>query len=75
MKFMVTVTIKNISNDDLKLTLEKIITNDDLNIENILNTVNQKENYNQLLIALEDLSKGSNTFKKLYERVKRIRNA
>jgi len=52
MKFMVTVTIKNISNDDLKLTLEKIITNDDLNIENILNTVNQKENYNQLLIAL-----------------------
>ena len=71
MKFMVTVTIKNISNDDLKLTLEKIITNDDLNIENILNTVNQKENYNQLLIALEDLSKGSNTFKKLYERVKK----
>lgn len=69
MKFMVTITIKNIENDELKSKLEKIINNSDLELENILNTVNIKENYEKLLLALKKLSNKSNTFKKLFERL------
>ena len=70
MKFMVGVTINNLSDDKLKSKLNNIINNEDLEIKNILNTVNQEKNYNQLLIALEDLSEDSKTFKKLFKRVK-----
>ena len=36
MKFMVTITIKNIENDELKSKLKKIINNEELLQENIL---------------------------------------
>ena len=69
MKFMITITIENIENEELKSKLEKIIFNEDLKLENILNTVNIKENYEKLLLALEMLSKKSKTFKNLFERL------
>lgn len=65
MKFMVTITIQNIENEELKSKLEKIIYNEDLELDNILNTANIKENYKKLLLALEILSGKSNTFKKI----------
>lgn len=71
MKFMITVAINNASNENLKSKLNNILNNEDLLIDNILNTVNQQANYDKLLIALEDLSKDSKTFEKLYERVKK----
>ena len=43
MKFMITTTIQNIENDELKFELEKIIFNEYLELENILNTVNIKK--------------------------------
>ena len=70
MKFMITIAINNASNENLKSKLNNILNNEDLFIDNILNTVNQQANYDKLLIALEDLSKDSKTFEKLYERVK-----
>ena len=69
MKFMITITIQNIENEKLKSKLEEIIYNEDLELENILTTVNNKENYEKLLLALEILSEKSNTFKKLLERL------
>ena len=69
MKFMVTITIQNIENEELKSKLERIIYNEDLELDNILNTVNIEENYKKLLLALEMLSGKSNTFKKLFERL------
>ena len=69
MKFMITITIQNIENEELKFELEKIIFNEDLGLENILNTVNIKENYEKLLLALEMLSEKSKTFKNLFERL------
>ena len=69
MKFIVTITIQNIENEELKSKLEKIIYNEDLELENILNTANIKENYEKLLLALKILSEKSNTFKKLFERL------
>ena len=45
MKFMITITIENIENKESKSELEKIICNEDLKLENILNTINVKENY------------------------------
>ena len=69
MKFMVTITIQNIKNEELKSKLEKIIYNEDLELDNILNTVNIEENYEKLLLALEMLSEKSKTFKKLFERL------
>lgn len=71
MKFIVGVTINNITNEKLKTKLSNIINNEDLNIENILNTVNQEENYDKLLIALKDLSEDSKTFKNLLKRVEK----
>ena len=52
MKFMITITIQNIESDELKTKLEKILYNKDLELENILNTVNTKKNYEKLLLAL-----------------------
>ena len=52
MKFMITITIQNIESDELKTKLEKILYNEDLKLENILNTVNTKKNYEKLLLAL-----------------------
>jgi transposase len=69
MKFMVTITIQNIENEELKSKLERIIYNEDLELDKILNTVNIEENYKELLLALEMLSGKSNTFKKLFERL------
>ena len=69
MKFMVTITIQNIENEELKSKLERIIYNEDLELDNILNTVNIEENYKKLLSALEMLSGKSNTFKKLFKRL------
>ena len=69
MKFMITITIQNIENKELTSKLEKIINNEDLELENILTTVNNEKNYEKLLLALEILSKKSNTFKKLLERL------
>ena len=43
MKFMITITIQNIENKELKSKLEKIIYNENLELENILDTVNNKE--------------------------------
>ena len=69
MKFIVTITIQNIENEELKSKLERIIYNEDLELDNILNTVNIEENYKKLLLALEMLSGKSNTFKKLFKRL------
>ena len=73
MKFMANVTINNIKNEELKSKLKNIINNEELNIENILNTVNQEENYNKLLISLKDLTEDSKTFKNLLKRVEKNR--
>ena len=43
MKFMITITIQNIESDELKTKLEKILYNEDLELKNILNTVNTKK--------------------------------
>ena len=48
MKFMITITIQNIENKELKSKLEKIIYNENLELENILDTVNAEENYEKL---------------------------
>lgn len=70
MKFMISVVFNNTKNSDLKVKLKNIINSDDLLLENILNTINQKENYDNLLLTLEELSQESKTFEKLYERMK-----
>lgn len=69
MKFMITITIENIENKESKSELEKIICNEDLKLENILNTINVKENYEKLLLALKMLSEKSKTFKNLFKRL------
>ena len=43
MKFMITITIQNIESNELKKKKEKILYNKDLELENILNTVNTKK--------------------------------
>ena len=68
MKFMITVTIKNIKNKELKSKLNKIINNEELVIKNILNTINKEENYNRLVLTLKSLSGRSKTIKKLCQR-------
>jgi len=44
------------------------MNNKNLELKNILNTVNDEKNYEKLLLALEILSEKSNTFKKLLVR-------
>ena len=71
MKFMITITINNIENKELKSKLKKIINNDELLLENILNTINKEKNYNKLLLTFKNLSEKNNTIKKLYERLEK----
>ena len=42
MKFMITITIENIENNELKSKLKDIINNEELLLENILNTINKE---------------------------------
>ena len=69
MKFMITITINNIQNQKLKLKLKNIINNEELLLDNILDTVNKEKNYNKLIITLKNLSKRSTTMKKLNQRL------
>ena len=71
MKFMTTAKINNIKNEKLKEKLEEIINNEDLLLNNILDTVNNDKYYSNLLDTLEFLSKESKTMAKLYKRVKK----
>ena len=41
MKFMITIVIKNIENPELESKLKKIINNEELFLENILDTINE----------------------------------
>ena len=68
---MVRITINNIQNKELAYKLTKIIENEELLIENILKTVNKSENYEKLLITLEDLAPTNKSIKELYEYVKK----
>lgn len=43
MKFMITITIQNIENEELKFKLGKIMNNKNLELKNILNTVNDEK--------------------------------
>ena len=43
MKFMITITIQNIENEELKSKLGKIMNNKNLELKNILNTVNDEK--------------------------------
>lgn len=72
MKFMIKVVIKNLTNNKLINKLTKIINNKELEIENILNTVNTENNYNILLKTLEDLAPINKTINELYQYVKKI---
>ena len=68
MKFMITITINNIQNQKLKL--KNIINNEELLLDNILDTVKKEKNYNKLIFTLKkNLSKRSTTMKKLYQRL------
>ena len=71
MKFMITITIENIENNELKSKLKDIINNEELLLENILNTINKEENYNILVLTLKSLSERSNTIKKLCKRLEK----
>ena len=71
MKFMITITIENIENNELKSKLKKIINNEELLLENILDTINEEENYNKLVLTLKRLSERSNTIKKLCQRLEK----
>ena len=44
MKFIITAVIENINNEDLKYRLKQIINDEKLNLDNILKTINKKEN-------------------------------
>lgn len=71
MKFMITITLENIENYELKSKLKKIINNEELLLENILNTINKEKNYNKLELTLKSLSERSNTIKKLCQRLEK----
>ena len=71
MKFMITITIENIENDELKSELKKIINNEDLLLENILDTINDEKNYNKLLPTLKNLSERNKTIKILCRRLEK----
>ena len=71
MKFMITIIIKNSNNKKLIQELNQIINMKELEIENILDTINQEENFFMLLNTLESLSSRNKTIKKLYGRLKK----
>lgn len=70
MKFMINVVIKNLTNNKLINKLTKIANNKELEIKNIINTVNTESNYNILLKTLEDLAPINKTINELYQYVK-----
>ena len=72
MKFMITITIENIENNDLKSKLKKIINNEELFLENILNTINEEKNYNKLVLTLNSLSERSKQSKIYVKDLKKI---
>ena len=71
MKFMITITIENIENKELKSKLKTIINNEELLSENILNTINDEKNYNKLVLTLKNLSEKSKTIEKLCQRLEK----
>ena len=72
MKFMIIITIENIENNDLKSKLKKIINNEELFLENILNTINEEKNYNKLVLTLNSLSERSKQLKIYVKDLKKI---
>lgn len=56
MKFMIKIVIENLTNNDLINKLTKIVNNKELELKNILKTVNKESNYKILLKTLEDLA-------------------
>lgn len=71
MKFMIKIVIKNLTNKKLINKLDKIFNNKGLELENILNTVNQENNYNMLLKTLKNLASLNKTINELYKYVKK----
>jgi len=71
MKFIITIVIKNIENPELESKLKKIINNEELFLENILDTINEENNYNKLVLTLKSLSERSQTIKELCQRLER----
>jgi len=71
MKYMIQLVITNISNSELAMNLKEIIYNEELFIENILETVNKKGNYEIVYETLEKSSKQNKTIDKLSNRFKK----
>lgn len=71
MKFMITIIIQNSNNKKLIQELNQIINMEELEIENILDTINKEENFYKLLNTLKPLSSKNKTIKKLYDRLKK----
>ncbi|WP_323736347.1 transposase [Methanosphaera sp. ISO3-F5] len=71
MKFMIKIVIKNLTNKKLINKLTNILNKKELELENILSTVNKPSNYKILLKTLKNLSPLNNTINKLYEYVKK----
>ena len=71
MKFMITIIIQNSNNKKLTQELNQIINMEELEIENILDTINKEENFYRLLNTLKLLSSKNKTIKKLYNRLKK----
>ena len=68
---MIQLVITNISNSKLAMNLKEIIYNEELFIENILETVNKKGNYEMVYETLEKLAKQNKTIDKLFNRFKK----
>lgn len=71
MKFIIDSVIQNSNNHELKQELNQIINMEELEIENILDTINKEENFYRLLKTLKELSPVNNTIKKLYRCLKK----
>lgn len=71
MKFMINIVIKNLTNNKLINKLTKIVNNKELEIKNIISTVNKESNYKILLKTLEDLAPINKTINELYNYVKK----
>ena len=71
MKFIITAVIENINNEDLKYRLKQIINDEKLNLDNILKTINKKENYDKIIDTIENLSKSNKTTLNIYKRLKK----
>jgi len=71
MKFLINIVIKNLTNNKLINKLTKIVNNKELEIKNIISTVNKESNYKILLKTLEDLAPINKTINELYHYVKK----